>query len=197
MIYYGQELYHFGIPGQKWGQRRWQNPDGSLTEEGRIHYGYGELKKRYKQEKKELRKAAFKQAFNFQVGKKRKDAQNSLRKKTYNLLDTKADLKSYKKKDDLTKEKARAKVYIKAMRRYGIQGSSRDRQMGNMGTELYNHLEKKYGSEYVSELEKNVIKREAISSGATAALGVIKNIGNGPISMILGGVEGARLDKYY
>lgn len=32
-------LAHFGIPGQKWGIRRWQNPDGSLTPEGRIHYG--------------------------------------------------------------------------------------------------------------------------------------------------------------
>lgn len=34
------ELYHHGIPGQKKGLRRFQNPDGSLTELGRIHYGY-------------------------------------------------------------------------------------------------------------------------------------------------------------
>lgn len=33
------ELYHFGIKGQKWGVRRYQNPDGSLTPEGRKHYG--------------------------------------------------------------------------------------------------------------------------------------------------------------
>ncbi len=33
------ELYHFGIKGQKWGIRRYQNEDGSLTEEGRIRYG--------------------------------------------------------------------------------------------------------------------------------------------------------------
>ena len=36
------EIYHTGVKGQKWGKRRWQNPDGSLTPEGRIHYGYGE-----------------------------------------------------------------------------------------------------------------------------------------------------------
>lgn len=33
-------LAHYGIRGQKWGTRRWQNEDGSLTPDGRVHYGY-------------------------------------------------------------------------------------------------------------------------------------------------------------
>ena len=33
------ELYHHGIIGQKWGVRRYQNSDGSLTSEGRQRYG--------------------------------------------------------------------------------------------------------------------------------------------------------------
>ena len=36
------ELYHFGIKGQHWGERRYQNKDGSLTPEGRVHYGIGQ-----------------------------------------------------------------------------------------------------------------------------------------------------------
>ena len=35
---YPNELYHHGIKGQKWGVRRYQNPDGSLTTAGKAHY---------------------------------------------------------------------------------------------------------------------------------------------------------------
>lgn len=42
---YDGELYHHGILGQKWGIRRYQNEDGSLTEEGRQRYGYGSSNK--------------------------------------------------------------------------------------------------------------------------------------------------------
>ncbi len=35
------ELMHFGVKGQKHGVRRYQNEDGSLTAEGRDHYGVG------------------------------------------------------------------------------------------------------------------------------------------------------------
>lgn len=33
------ELYHHGIKGQKWGVRRFQNPDGTLTAAGKKRYG--------------------------------------------------------------------------------------------------------------------------------------------------------------
>ena len=31
-------LVHFGAKGQKWGKRRYQNYDGTLTEEGKLRY---------------------------------------------------------------------------------------------------------------------------------------------------------------
>ena len=38
-IKYSNELYHYGVKGQKWGIRRYQNSDGSLTDEGYARYG--------------------------------------------------------------------------------------------------------------------------------------------------------------
>lgn len=38
---YEQYLAHYGIKGQKHGNRRFQNEDGSLTEAGKIRYGIG------------------------------------------------------------------------------------------------------------------------------------------------------------
>ena len=38
------ELYHHGILGQKWGVRRYQNADGSLTDAGKKRYGLGDPK---------------------------------------------------------------------------------------------------------------------------------------------------------
>ena len=47
MITYKDEyLMHYGIPGMRWGVRRYQNPDGSLTAKGKKRYSTVELKKK-------------------------------------------------------------------------------------------------------------------------------------------------------
>ena len=35
---YNTELYHYGILGMKWGVRRYQNKNGSLTRLGKMHF---------------------------------------------------------------------------------------------------------------------------------------------------------------
>ena len=39
MVYWTNELYHHGIKGQRWGIRRYQKLDGTLTPAGRERYG--------------------------------------------------------------------------------------------------------------------------------------------------------------
>lgn len=43
-------LAHYGVVGMKWGVRRYQNPDGTLTAEGRHHYATEHYKNVAKQE---------------------------------------------------------------------------------------------------------------------------------------------------
>lgn len=38
---YTDFLMHYGVKGQKWGHRQWQNADGTYTEAGKHHYGWG------------------------------------------------------------------------------------------------------------------------------------------------------------
>jgi len=48
----GGSLSHYGIPNMKWGQRRWQNADGTFNEEGKIRYfGKNGTTKKNKEEK--------------------------------------------------------------------------------------------------------------------------------------------------
>ncbi len=54
---WSDELYHYQVKGAKWYVRRYQNPDGSLTALGRIHYGIGKMREKHaeKREAKEAR----------------------------------------------------------------------------------------------------------------------------------------------
>lgn len=57
------ELRHYGIKGQKWGRRQYQNKDGSLTPAGKERYGSKEnFEKQYPKDSKEAQVKGMKAA---------------------------------------------------------------------------------------------------------------------------------------
>ena len=50
----GIYLAHHGVKGQRWGIRRFQNPDGSLTAAGKLRYSVGSLTEKGKRQMKTL-----------------------------------------------------------------------------------------------------------------------------------------------
>lgn len=121
------DIRHFGIPGMKWGQRRYQNEDGTLTEAGRARYGYSLAEKLYKQP------GSADIGYNFskqaeEIANKRFPKYEKLRKiakeqenKLYAHDPTYDERKHYKALDDMDKEYMRqqetgemAAVYQKA-----------------------------------------------------------------------------------
>ena len=70
MNYIITELYHHGILGQKWGVRRFQNADGSLTSKGRSRYAK-DVKKLYKKSDKLSRiESKYEKSGNFMKNKR-------------------------------------------------------------------------------------------------------------------------------
>ena len=99
-------LAHHGIKNQKWGQRRFQNYDGSLTSEGRKRYGVGESnlsRRERKQAEKAKAKAAKTRAK--ANSKKKADAQKAVEQKQ-KRMDYLRDHpeKIYKYRKDLTQD---------------------------------------------------------------------------------------------
>lgn len=171
-----EELYHFGIPGMKWGHRK----SSSVMN----------AKSNYKQASKDLKKAKIKKLFskstylgghnNVAAAKKANSNIKSLAKKkenaAFNLVDKQAkyayDKKLAKTNNKEKAEKASLKVHTKAFSKGkgGLVGSNSDRMSGFKNTRYYDHVASVKGKKYAQKMEKKYGHKLARGFAAGAAL---------------------------
>lgn len=86
---YGNDLYHWGIKNQKWGIRRYQNKDGTLTEEGKQRYRVNSVDEYRKRQ--------------LEGGKNISDTASNITGKTADIIRRKRNKESYKVDDKIRK----------------------------------------------------------------------------------------------
>ena len=141
------ELYHFGTKGMKWGFRRYQNEDGSLTEEGRRHYGYS-----LKRSINNIREARHKK----KLAKKRAKALEAARK-----------ARAEKRAHEAAKKKAVETGTAEEVLKYKNELTTKEKQ------DIYNRLQ---ADENLARIAENESRRRAEEAARNSKWNKTKNV---------------------
>lgn len=116
------ELYHHGVLGQKWGVRRFQNKDGSLTDAGK--------KRISRKQKKALEKARKAKHDKAEAAKKAKQEQEDFEKNKKRVLESGSAAEVLKYKGKLTNQELQQAVTRINMERQLSEISSKETKSG-------------------------------------------------------------------
>lgn len=154
-------LMHYGIKGQKWGVRRFQNEDGSLTALGRYRYGllYGQTKSEYqKREVPKLSKSEY-------VENRQPKMSRSITS-TENRNKVRAEREYGKGHSKKTTNLQRRKMSSESLKKRA-ERLRLEKEVKNLEKEV-----NATGHEWVSDALKSVAKKTAVQMGASIAISV-------------------------
>lgn len=127
-----QILVHHGIKSQKWGNRRYQYEDGSLTPLGRIHYGVGEARDRAKIAMKQEKAKAKNEA---RIVKARAKAEADKIKAEANAYKIKKRADDEVEKEKIKAEREKEKDIAKENRKLAEEDARQEKQLENLAKE--------------------------------------------------------------
>ena len=178
--FYLDELYHHGIKGMKWGVRRYQNKDGSLTGKGKKRYardareqGYGkydsESGKYYKQSKKKGRE-------DLDVDASRYVKEDMTRSKR--LVDESSRMTSELKRanEQAIKNKPKEKMDLSNMTDQELRDRINRQMLENQYNNLFAPQNTSRGREYASQVLESAGTALAITSSALGVALAIKEL---------------------
>lgn len=148
------ELYHYGVPGMRWGHRKPKS--------------YVNAKKNFKQARKEYAKAV-RRGWGIEGIKKANQAEKKYNKADMDFTSEKIKYKVSKAKN---KTKAEFKAYTKEVGKSGLPGSAMDRQYNDRSTRMYNTIVKKKGKKYADKVVKRVQNRAVATLVGSAVVAV-------------------------
>lgn len=140
MYYITDELYHHGIKGQKWGVRRYQNEDGSVTAAGaKRYYGgvYGSNAKYYNKRAGKLQNKADVARTMASMNRNASSGSSGLLKKTYDSND-----RYYTKKADRLQKRADSAKTMASMNEAAAKRQAEKREARNTPEAIEAHRKK-------------------------------------------------------
>lgn len=122
-IIFTDELYHHGIKGQKWGVRRFQNEDGSLTAAGKARYDYKEAEKSARRAKNAWGRASFASVV---PGGGRLDKARQKNREYLDAVETSKEKRLKAKEERIKATKQAVKAYNKAYNKASSEADKAD-----------------------------------------------------------------------